>query len=68
MAEEKSLQAMESAQKDSTSTVGGGGVATIRKGLVASMALRVRRKKGTTVNKEDLVNVSGCVFVCKDRV
>ena len=54
MSEEKSSQALDSAQKDPA------GAVALRKGvgLVATVASRVRRKRGTIVNKEDLVNVS----------
>lgn len=54
VSEEKYMQALDSSQKEA------GGSMTLKKGagLVATMASRVRRKRGTTVNKEELVHVS----------
>ncbi len=61
LSEEKSSQAIDSAQKEQ-----GGVASTVRKGLVATVASRVRRRKDTVINKEDLVNVrvySVCICV-----
>ncbi len=58
VSEEKMIQTLDSAQQregPASSTA-----ATLKKGagLVATMASRVRRKKGATINKEELVHVS----------
>ena len=53
MSEEKSQQTSESSQKEGTTS-------TLKKGagIVATMASKVRRKRGTTISKDNLVHVS----------
>ena len=51
LSEERSDQKMDFTQKDMTTLKKGAG-------LVATVASKVRRRKGTTVSKEDLVHVS----------
>ena len=55
MSEEKVTQTLDSAQQRDFSSS-----STFKKGagLVATMASKVRRKKGAAINKEELVHVS----------
>ena len=64
VAEEKAIQTSDTTQRDMgsalSSSASSAAASTLKKGtgLVAAMASRVRKRKGATINKEELVHVS----------
>ena len=66
LTEERNSQTLDSIQREASATPAASAASTIKKGagIVATMASRVRKKKGTAINKHDLVQVRHMTVTC----